>query len=69
MATSSTEHGAADRQTGMTLQELQQFVDHCYRLDMPVTTPVKARVGWKGQLTVLTGTTAGTNQQIDGDPS
>lgn len=50
MATKSTEHTAADRSAGMTLAELQQFIDDCYRLDIPVTTRVKAYVGFKAQI-------------------
>lgn len=61
MAIAGTEHTADDKSAGMTLQELQAFIDDCYRLDMPVTTPVKATVGFRAQLQRV-GATAERNR-------
>ena len=42
-------HDAADKKAGMTVSEVQAFVDQCMRAGLPLTTPVKTALGWKQQ--------------------
>lgn len=39
-------NNATDKKRGMTLAEVQQFVDDCYRAGMPTDTPVSAVGGF-----------------------
>lgn len=46
----TAERNADDKKEGMTLADLQEFIDDCYRLNLPIATRVTAYVGWKAQL-------------------
>lgn len=41
---------ADDRGKGMTLRELSVFVTEAIRSDMDPEEPVRAHIGWRGQL-------------------
>lgn len=44
---------ATDPKAGMTLDELAAFVQRCMKLGQPGDTPIRAVLGWGGQIKTI----------------
>jgi len=50
----------AEEKTGMTVAELQHFIDECFKSGVPADQPVKIKTGWRQQiLSITSGRTPG----------
>ncbi|NHN55793.1 hypothetical protein G9U51_08385 [Calidifontibacter sp. DB0510] len=59
---------AADRTAGMTLGDIQRFVDQAFRNGFDVTDQVRAKVGFRAQLQQLTARPGPLRPDPGGDP-